>query len=522
VYLPVEEGGRELLRVEVLDVKPNGEAKFRLWYYKWRETRPDQPYVDFEIRPYRYRGSTFHFIGFIYANKAKGILRDHLAEIAELLKREGIKGVSLITYGKQLQFTGAFRDSVLARLGVELELPHAEPAMVEYLGGLKFKVGDREVEFGGRYVKGPYEFYAELRLASAEEAVCYAASLKALGVEAKAVGDTVRLDSDAFFGLLAATGAAPPGLTPLYRSNDLQVYAKVEGGRMRFYFAVRHEGIWRAVDGLYGEWYVLLVRAEREVLEAIRGAVAKALEKLAPEQQGRQTKVGVLSEIRDEKGNVKVHYLHLYGHHLASFLKHAAEEVRAEPSEVRLEGRNIVVEAGGVKAEVVFKLLKFGKAEFLLAQDVAQMLTLHKSLKAAGVPVEITPRGIRVDGEAMWALVAVAVERSVPDKLPAEVMPGVELLKVYNIGGMRVYAFRAEGAHYYFALKTKEGWRAAGGKYDGKMVLIYGEVARAVADAINATYSEMGAERRVEVKYNKDGVVYIQLTNVDLELLGLR
>jgi len=32
--LPVKEGGRELLRVEVLDAKPDGTAKFRLWFYK--------------------------------------------------------------------------------------------------------------------------------------------------------------------------------------------------------------------------------------------------------------------------------------------------------------------------------------------------------------------------------------------------------------------------------------------------------------------------------------------------------
>jgi len=45
----MEEGGREFLRVEVLDVKSNGEAMFRLWYYKWCETRPQQPYVNIEM-----------------------------------------------------------------------------------------------------------------------------------------------------------------------------------------------------------------------------------------------------------------------------------------------------------------------------------------------------------------------------------------------------------------------------------------------------------------------------------------
>jgi len=47
--LRVEEGGRELLRVEVLEARADGTAKFRLWYYRWRETRPDKPYVDVEL-----------------------------------------------------------------------------------------------------------------------------------------------------------------------------------------------------------------------------------------------------------------------------------------------------------------------------------------------------------------------------------------------------------------------------------------------------------------------------------------
>jgi len=52
--------------------------------------------------------------------------------------------------------------------------------------------------------------------------------------------------------------------------------------------------------------------------------------------------------------------------------------------------------------------------------------------------------------------------------------------------------------------------------------MIYGEGAHAIAEAINAVYSEMGVERRVEVRYNKKNTPYIQLTNMDLRLLGLR
>jgi len=527
--LRVEEGGRELLRVEVLETRAEGTAKFRLWYYKWQETRPDRPYVDVEIEPYHFKDGRAGFIGRVYANEAEGILREHLREIADLLKREGVVGVSLVRDGKQLQFSGRFRDSVLKRLGIRPELPPGEPPAVQYLGGLKFKIGDREVEFGVEAMGARRELYAELKFPSKDEAERFARSLKAIGVDAKIGsekdGYAVRLDSDAFFGLLAATGATPPGLTPLYRSEegDFRVYAAVEDGRMRFYFAVKHEGMWRTVEGLYKEkaWSVELRRKEREVLEAVRGAVARALEKLVSEQQDRPAKVEEPKEVKDEKDNVVGHYLYLYGPHITPFLKHAAERVEARPAEVRLVGRRIVISAGDVRAEVEFKLLKRGEAEFLIAKDVVQTLALYKSLREVGVPVEITPRGVKIDSETMWALVATVVERNTPSGLPAEVMPGVELLKVHSAGGLKMYIFRAEGDHYYFAVKTEESWKAAGGKYVGRQVEVAGEAAEAIAKAINAVYREMGVERKVEVKLHKNGTPYIKLTNVDLELLGI-
>lgn len=88
---------------------------------------------------------------------------------------------------------------------------------MEHLGGFKFKIGDKEVEFGRVYVKGGYEFYAVLRLSSAEEAVRFAASLRAVGVDAS---NTVKLDGDSFFGLLVAAGAVSPSLTLLYRTDE--------------------------------------------------------------------------------------------------------------------------------------------------------------------------------------------------------------------------------------------------------------------------------------------------------------
>jgi len=197
--------------------------------------------------------------------------------------------------------------------------------------------------------------------------------------------------------------------------------------------------------------------------------------------------------------------------------------VEAKPAEVRLEGKRITVRAGDAKAEVEFKLLKGKEAEFLMAQDVEQTLALYKSLRALGVPVEIMPEGVKVDSEALWALVAAAVERGAPSGLPAEVMPSVELLKVYSAGGMRIHAFRIseEGVHYYFVVKTREGWRAAGGKYFVRRMHLVGKATRVVAEAINAIYREMGVERRVEARQTKNGAPYIWLTNRDLSLLGL-
>jgi len=520
VSLRVEKEGRELLRVEVLEARADGTAKFRLWYYKWRETRPDRPYVDVEIT---HKEESRGFICYVYANEAKGIFKEHLREIAELLKREGVKGVLLVRDGKELRFSGRFRDSVLTRLGIRPELPPGEPPAVQYLGGLKFKVGDREVEFGLKAVGARRELYAELRFLTRDEAERFASSLKAIGVDARIAGSeeagyTVRLDRDSFFGLLAATNAAPPGLALLYSSEegDFRVYAAVESSTMRFYFTVKHGGVWRAVEGLYEEGgkAVELWRKEREVLEAVRSAVAKAL--------GRSADAEEPKEERNKEGKVMGYYLQLRGHHLVPFLEHAADRVEAKPAEMRLEGRRIVISAGDVKVEVKFELLKSGKAIFLMARDVEQTLALYKSLKEVGVPVEITPKGVKIDGEAMWVLVAVAVERSTPSALPAEVMPGVELLKVYNTGSMKLYIFRAEGLHYYFAVKAGQEWRVAGGKYRDRFVIIAGKAVHAIADAINAIYREIGAERSIEVKYDKEGTPYIQLTNVDLRLLGVK
>jgi len=163
------------------------------------------------------------------------------------------------------------------------------------------------------------------------------------------------------------------------------------------------------------------------------------------------------------------------------------------------------VRASDAKVEVEFKLLKRGEVVFLKAHDMVQTLALYKSLKEVGVPVEITPKGVKVDGETLWALVAIAVERNTPSGLPAVVMPGVELLKVYSVGDMKLYAFRVseEGIHYYFAVKAREEWKAAGGKHVGLHIQIAGETVPTIAEAINTIYREMGEERWVVTRQMK-------------------
>jgi len=128
-------------------------------------------------------------------------------------------------------------------------------------------------------------------------------------------------------------------------------------------------------------------------------------------------------EDRNEKGNVMGHYLYLYDPHLKPFLEHAAERVEAKPANIAIEGKCIVIKADGVGKDVEFKLLKLHKAEYLTANDIVQTLALYKSLKALRVPVKLTPRGVEVDGETIWALVVTAIERGAPGRAPTEVMP---------------------------------------------------------------------------------------------------
>lgn len=56
---------------------------------------------------------------------AEEIFREHLTEISHLLRDRGVEGVTYYEYAKNafLHFTSAFRDSVLAKVGIKPE-PH--------------------------------------------------------------------------------------------------------------------------------------------------------------------------------------------------------------------------------------------------------------------------------------------------------------------------------------------------------------------------------------------------------------
>jgi len=52
-------------------------------------------------------------------------------------------------------------------------------------------------------------------------------------------------------------------------------------------------------------------------------------------------------------------------------------------------------------------------------------------------------------------------------------------------------------------------------------VQIYGEAATAVAKATITACSEKDINRRIEVRYDKNGVPHILFSNIDLDLLGI-
>lgn len=75
-------------------------------------------------------------------------------------------------------------------------------------------------------------------------------------------------------------------------------------------------------------------------------------------------------------------------------------------------------------------------------------------------------------------------------------------------------------ADRYFAVRTEEGWKAAGGKHDGKRAQIKGKAVLTVAEAVNAVYHETNVESKDEVRQRRH--ILHQGHQRDLELLGIR
>jgi len=184
----------------------------------------------------------------------------YLAEVVKLLVARAwmtsptasIKRVSSCVHG-------AFRDAVSAKVDIELALPPGRAASRAVSGQSQVQDRCREVEFGDG-------LYAKLKFPPGGETERFASSPKAVGVYAEVAGNTVKLNRDSSFGLLAITNAKSPSLTQLYRSkeDDSHIYASVERRRredlarakaeesqragaeeerIRFYSAVKHKGV---------------------------------------------------------------------------------------------------------------------------------------------------------------------------------------------------------------------------------------------------------------------------------------
>lgn len=220
---------------EVLDVG-RGWLRARVWFYRWG--RP----VLVELR-----GVGKRFRGGIYAGGE--VSWGDLAEIHSLLREVGVSS----TLGRRgLELYGGFRDALLGRLG---------RWRATYAGGLAFRVGGRAVEFGE-------DLSARVRGAGP----LFCAGLRLLGVAARLVdvgrgrGDVV-LGVDGFFGLAAASGAAPEGFERLWSGEGLLVFRR----GATYYFVVEVGGVWRAAWGAWdGERRQLELRGgEEEVLRGV-------------------------------------------------------------------------------------------------------------------------------------------------------------------------------------------------------------------------------------------------------------
>jgi len=201
--------------------------------------------------------------------------------------------------------------------------------------------------------------------------------------------------------------------------------------------------------------------------------------------------------------------------HLSPLLAKAAENTEARPVRVALEGERLRIVADSVVASAKFEPVRYYNVVYI-NPGLSESLRLYKALQALGIPVEITPDGVRLNGDALWTLLTIAVDGVSP---PAEVVPGVTLANKHNVDGRTLYTFLYEsekGLGIRFVVRGGGEWKTAGGLLQRDFVVVY-DKRGIVADAINAVYRNMGVSWRI---VTKDGT--FALVPKDLKLLGIR
>jgi len=482
----------EALKIELLDLRPEGTAKIRLWYHKWRETRPDQPYIDVELKMRKWRCCS-RLVGKLVADG--GISPDDLVEIARQLKQMGLLGFQL--EGTTLRFTSKFLWTAIMKFGVSA-LNYIEPLKVEYVGGLTFNVAGHAVEFRrgvARILKGRKilrSYRAKLRLSSTNEVLYVFAVLRTQGVRAIPAGRSVYFNVDSLVGLMAITGATPPGFELLYSSEDFRIYLERNLDEY-YYFAIRYNDVWRAAWGKLTYAGIMLRSNDVTVIEAIWNKI-----------------VGVGNNIEVPKISPSRRTLVLSVQHLKLLLGGRLES--PESVEVSAHGGVLRVRTKGVGALIPFDPAN-NKGSVHVLVDRSQASKALEALLELGLMATITQDGIKLHRSSLWALLAMATKDVDP---PAEVLPNVYLLYRHVDGERALHTFFVDldDGRLCFAVKAGHRWRGSCGKIRSHEVLF--TRATAVADAINSIYRKMGISR--EVRQNGDRVI---LSSLDLKLLGI-
>lgn len=488
--------------VEVFDLRRDGTARIRLWYYKWHRTRPDEPYVEFEMRLQRKRGAYRVPAGVVYEKREAGILREHLVEIAEQLRQMGMRGVTYYEYRGigLLYFSGGFLGSVVEALGTAA-VRGVEPPEVKHLGGLEYKIGEHRVEFREMGVDRGYG--AKLRLSSVGEAVYLLAGLRAAGVAAKAKYTVLKFDVDSLIGLMAYTDTIPPIFIQLYASDRFRLFAEFD--KNRYYLAVKPGDVWKAAWGKYAVKRVELKAREPDVAEVAWRYAVDLLRLL-----------GAPTDVKPPRRVVNAYAFPLYGHHLLYILADVAKSVEVGSVEASLEGGLLKVRTDGIEVAVEVGAVRCARA-VRINLDMLRALKLYQVLRRMGLPAEIYLGGVKLGNRALWTLLATAVGDVDP---PREVAPGIALVAKHEAegGALCAFLYECKDRHsVYFVAKAGGALWGTGGKLYKNTVTVYDKHG-VVANAINSVYQKMGIPWRVAC--TSDGI--LKLAPRDLKALGIR